>query len=83
MTDLKPLFFRELLDFQSLRSGPWCVCGDFNEILSLDEKTSGGGVTPGSILFVDFVDSQGLRDVAIVDGKFMWSHMQSSSMIIV
>lgn len=43
-----------------LWEGFWCVCGNFNEILRVEERTDDGGLSLGFGLFADFVNSQGL-----------------------
>lgn len=72
---LKSLFFKELADFRCLWTRPWCVCGDFNGILNLEERSSDSGLSFGLRLFADFVDGQGLCDVPISGTSFTLSNM--------
>lgn len=55
--------------------GPWGVCGEFNEILNVDDRTGDGRLSPGAVLFADFVNNQGLRDMAISGAFYTWSNM--------
>lgn len=56
-----------------------CVCGDFNE--NVKDWTRGGGLSLGAVFFANFVNSQGLRDVAISGAFYSWSKMQSLPML--
>lgn len=50
---------------------------DFNEILGVEDRSGEGGLSAGSTLFAEFVNNQGLRDVAISGAFYAWSNMQS------
>lgn len=75
--ELKPLFFQELNDLRNLFISPWCICGDFNEILFLEDRSGEGGLTPGAKLFAEFINNHFLRDVPIAETSFTWLNMQS------
>ncbi|XP_074352278.1 uncharacterized protein LOC141691438 [Apium graveolens] len=52
---------------------PWCIIGDFNDMLFADEK-KGGRVHPRSLLvgFGDTIASCGLTDLGFKGEKFTW-----------
>lgn len=68
--ELKPLFFQELNDLRNLFTGLWCIWGDFNEILSPEERSGEGGLTSRAELFAEFINNHFLRDVPIVGTYF-------------
>ena len=51
---------------------PWCVGGDFNEILSPDERSKGGRISNSMRRFVDILNDLGLRDLPLQGGPFTW-----------
>ena len=42
----KDLFWEELGSIRGLWNVPWCLGGDFNEILSPNERSKGGRIPP-------------------------------------
>lgn len=69
-------FFKELLDVRNAWEGPWCLCGDFYEVLCLEDRPGDRLSSGGMNLFVDLVAQHGLRDVLIAGTNFTWSNMQ-------
>ena len=53
--------------------GPWCLGGDFNEILSPSERARGGNFTPPMRCFAEIINELGLRDLPLQGGLFTWS----------
>lgn len=53
---------------------PWCIGGDFNEVLFSNERSRGGRRTRGTKLFGDFVDKYNLLDVPCPSPRFTWSN---------
>ena len=53
--------------------GPWCVGGDFNEILYPYERSS--GVCPSNAMaeFRNFINQRALMDLPLKGGDFTWS----------
>jgi len=53
--------------------GPWCVGGDFNEILYPFERSS--GVCPSNAMaeFRNFINQRALMDLPLRGGDFTWS----------
>lgn len=62
---------------------PWIIGGDFNEILSSNEK-EGGFVRPQSQInaFREAIDSCGLEDLGYEGDKFTWIRSKGSSLEI-
>lgn len=55
--------------------GAWCIGGDFNEVLNLEEKNDNGRKTRGMRDFSEFIDNQGLRNLPLSSPKFTWSNL--------
>ena len=45
--------------------GPWCMGGDFNEILSPSERAKGGNFSPSMRCFAEIVNDLGLTDLLL------------------
>jgi len=52
---------------------PWCLGGDFNEILHASERST--GVYPGNAMaeFQIFINQRALLDLPLRGGEFTWS----------
>lgn len=55
---------------------PWCIGGDFNEVLFLKERNKAIRRTRGMDMFCDFVYRKELIDVQMSGAKFTWSNFQ-------
>ena len=51
----KELFWKELGAIKGRWGGPWCLGGDFNEILSPNERLGGGRLSPTVRLFSEIL----------------------------
>ena len=69
---LRELFWEELGSIKGLWDEPWCVGGDFNEILSPDERSKGGRISNSMRRFADDLNDLGLRDLSLQGGPFTW-----------
>ena len=56
---LREPFWEELSSIKGLWEEPWCVRGDLNEILSLDERSKGGRTSNSMRRFVDILNDLG------------------------
>ncbi|XP_074378461.1 uncharacterized protein LOC141719998 [Apium graveolens] len=58
---------------------PWCIIGDFNDMMSADEKR-GGRPQPYNLLqgFTEVVDACGLTDLGFIGEKYMWEKSRGS-----
>ncbi|KAK4414970.1 hypothetical protein Salat_2604000 [Sesamum alatum] len=59
----------DVLRAVSIGASPWMVGGDFNTLLSLDERS--GGAAPSSVAMSDFHDA--IADCALVDAGYIGS----------
>lgn len=75
-SNLFSVFLDELDMLKPSSKLPWCIGGDFNEVLFLDEKSNGGRRTKSMELFGDFVDRNNLLDFPCSGPRFTWSHFQ-------
>ena len=71
--NLKEIFWEELGSIRGWWEGPWCLGGDFNEILSPSERARVGNFTPPMRCFAEIVNELGLRDLPLQGGLFTWS----------
>lgn len=59
---------------------PWLLLGDFNAILSWDEKQGGNRDDPNSMMaFNNFVNRNALIDAGFVGNEFTWCNNQNGS----
>lgn len=59
---------------------PWCILGDFNDMMYRDEKR-GGREHPSNLLmgFTDTIHDCGLRDLGYVGEKFTWERSRGQA----
>ena len=62
---LREHFWEELGSIKGLWDEPWCVGGDFNEILTPDERSRGGRISNSMRRFADILSDLGLRDLPL------------------
>ena len=67
---LREPFWEELGSIKGLWEEPWCVGGDFNEILSHDERSKGGRTSNSMRRFFDILNDLGLRDLPLQGGPY-------------
>lgn len=67
-------FMNELEVIRGRREIPWCVGGDFNEVLFLNDRNRATRRTRGMDTFGDFVDRHELIDVHMTGARFTWSN---------
>ena len=60
---LREAFWEELGSIRGLWENPWCVGGDFNEILSPNERSRGGRISNTMRRFSEVLNDLGLRDL--------------------
>ena len=62
---LKESFWEELGLISSEWEEPWCVGGDFNKILSPNERSRGGRISNTMRRFSNVLNDLGLRDLPL------------------
>ena len=65
-------FGEELGSIRGLWEDPWCVDGDFNEILSPNERSRGGRISNTMRRFSDILNDLGLRDLSLRGEPYTW-----------
>ena len=70
---LRESFWEELGSIKDLWDVPWCIGGDFNEILYLNERFSGGRFSNSMRRFFDILNDLELRDHPLQGGPYTWS----------
>ncbi|XP_058009719.1 uncharacterized protein LOC131183256 [Hevea brasiliensis] len=70
---VRKLLWDKLLDISQCCSGPWCVAGDFNALLSNDEKKGGSDRNSAYCnFFWCWFDSAGKINLGFTGAKFTW-----------
>ena len=69
---LRESFWEELGSISGLWEEPWCVGGDFNEILSPNERSREGRISNTMRRFSDVLNDLGLRDLPLQGGPYTW-----------
>ena len=65
-------FWEELGAIKGLWNGSWYVAGDFNAILSLEERNRGGSLNLNMRRFSKVIGDLELKDLPMVGGPFTW-----------
>ena len=69
----KLLMLEELGRIRDGWNGPWCIGGDFNEILHFHERSTGQLPSNAMAEFWDFINQSALTDLPLRGGDFTWS----------
>jgi hypothetical protein len=77
--NLRWRLWEELAGLISIWEVPWCIGGDFNVTLFLDERSRSAAHRPAVAAFADFVVEQGLMDLPMAGGVSTWSNYRSWS----
>ena len=70
---LRESFWEELGSIKGLWDCPWCVGGDFNEVLFPNERSKGGRLSNSMRRFSDILNDLDLRDLPLQGGPYTWS----------
>lgn len=66
--------WNDLREFNSNNRGPWCIAGDFNAIVSSQERNDGAALNHrSSSSFVECIEDCGLIDMGFSGPPFTWS----------
>ncbi|RVW43483.1 hypothetical protein CK203_095333 [Vitis vinifera] len=66
-------FMGELGAIRGLWEEPWCLGGDFNITLYIDDRNRTGRITSAMRRFAQIIDELGLVDIPLQGGSFTWS----------
>ena len=65
-------FWEELGSIKGLWEDPWCVGGDFNEILYPNERSRDSRISNSMRRFSDILNGLELRDLPLQGGSYTW-----------
>ncbi|RVW14368.1 hypothetical protein CK203_097452 [Vitis vinifera] len=65
--------WEELGAIRGLWEEPWCLGGDFNITLYIDDRNRTGRITSAMRRFAQIIDELGLVDIPLQGGSFTWS----------
>jgi exonuclease III len=71
--------WEDLAGLMSIWDVPWCLGGDFNVTLYLDERLRGDSHRHAVADFAEFVADQGLMDLPMAGGESTWSNSSTWS----
>ncbi|XP_020086093.1 uncharacterized protein LOC109708688 [Ananas comosus] len=77
--NLKADFFLELRSISATSSGAWVVLGDFNVLLSIQDKNGPTTNINDILSFRETVQESGLIDIPIANKSFTWSNGRVTS----
>nr|CAD1844395.1 unnamed protein product [Ananas comosus var. bracteatus] len=72
--DLKPVFFLELRSIRDRSCGLWAAIGDFNVLLSLEDKNGVPTHISDILNFREVINDIGLIDVPLQNRSYTWSN---------
>ena len=74
----REMFWEGLGSLKGLWEGPWCIGGDFNMVLSPNERNTVGRLSLSMRRFAEVLNELRLRDIPIQRGPFTWRGGQNN-----
>ncbi|XP_026400275.1 uncharacterized protein LOC113296156 [Papaver somniferum] len=74
-------YWQELRGIRLVFDDPWLTRGDFNAILSPDERNIPGGGVENRNSFKAFVHKSSLIDIPMAGGRFIWTNSQQPPLL--
>lgn len=71
--------WEELLNLKASSNVPWCVGGDFNEILEVNERVGCVRIERGMRDFSEFCNNMEILDLPMLGRKFTWTNFQDQA----
>ena len=68
----REIFWEELGSLKGLWEGPWCIGGDFNTVLSPNERNMAGRMSHPKRHFAEVLNELRIRDIPLQGGPFTW-----------
>ena len=68
----REMFWEEFGSLKGLWEGPWCIGGDFNLVISPNERNTEGRLSHSMRRFTEVINELGLRDLPLQGGPFTW-----------
>ena len=78
---IRRALWRDLSMVQVRSSEPWCIAGDFNATLAVDDRNSLNGVSMPDQEFISFIQNMQLNDMGFMGPKFTWKRSNVESRI--
>jgi hypothetical protein len=78
----RKILWKELADIHQSQQGPWCLIGDFNNVLKATDRMGGKIVHESEYVdLASFMETAGLSDMDCIGDCYTWSNKQVDSTI--
>ncbi|KAK2361228.1 hypothetical protein QL285_086402 [Trifolium repens] len=78
----RKILWKELEDIHNSQQGPWCLIGDFNNVLKATDRMGGKIVHESEYVdLASFMETAGLSGMDCIGDCYTWSNKQVDSII--